>query len=131
MLKLRFVSVGIVALAACAGHPSKESFDEHTCRYLTPDRSQPGLGRDFPLSETYRPSGESGQADVNMCVAADGSLVGDPTIVTSSGNRRIDKAVVTMMKAGTYCPAMDASGPVLRCFRMRIMMGPDAAAPAH
>jgi TonB family protein len=126
----------IAALVGCIGLPLAACKDENLkgrarleaggCMYLKADQSEPGLRRPFPRTEDYRPRGESGHADVNVCVAADGKQVGEPTVLSSSGSRDIDRAVVAMMKAGRYCPAMDHGVAVERCFKMRIGMGPDS-----
>jgi hypothetical protein len=127
-VRISYVACMAVLLAACASGGAPQStaqFDDRNCLYL-PDRSKPGVTRKFPLTEDYRPAGLSGTTVLNICVEADGELAGDPTVVTSSGNELIDRATVTLLKAGSYCPAFANGAPVDGCFDMRIRMGPDA-----
>ncbi len=121
------VACAALILPGCASkRPEQTRTDDSDCRYLKPDHSEPGLRRNFPRTEDYRPRGESGRTVMNICVAADGRLVGEPTVVKSSGNERIDRAAVAMLSAGSYCPAMQSGTAVERCFKMLIKMGPDS-----
>jgi TonB family protein len=119
-----------IALAGCASESLKSKRVPLTrgCYYSNRDMSEPGLGRTFPSSDKFWPSesrkaGETGAPEVNVCVAPDGTLAGEPTVVTSSGSERLDHAAIAMAKAGTYCPAMDGETKVARCKKIRVRFG--------
>ena len=63
--------------------------------------------RRMPSSEDYYPAAskraeEQGSVVVRVCVDARGRLIGDPTVVTSSGYSRLDAGAVRLAKAGRY-----------------------------
>jgi periplasmic protein TonB len=63
--------------------------------------------RRMPSSEDYYPAAskraeEQGSVVVRVCVDAGGRLIGDPTVVTSSGYSRLDAGAVRLAKAGRY-----------------------------
>ena len=63
--------------------------------------------RRMPSSEDYYPAAskraeEQGAVVVRACVDERGRLIGDPTVVTSSGYSRLDAGAVRLAKAGRY-----------------------------
>jgi protein TonB len=67
----------------------------------------PAKIRRMPSSEDYYPAAskraeEQGSVVVRACVDASGRLMGEPTVVTSSGYSRLDQGAVRLAKAGRY-----------------------------
>ncbi|NDA43823.1 MAG: TonB family protein, partial [Gammaproteobacteria bacterium] len=48
---------------------------------------------------------------VKVCVDAKGKLIGDPSVVTSSGFDRLDEGAVKLARAGRYQPGMAGGQP--------------------
>ena len=70
----------------------------------------------MPSSEDYYPAAskraeEQGSATVRVCVDARGRLIGDPTIVTSSGFSRLDEGAIRLARAGRYQPGTSGGQP--------------------
>jgi protein TonB len=71
-------------------------------------RTPAKIGR-MPSSEDYYPAAskraeEQGTVTVRVCVDAKGKLIGDPSVVTSSGFDRLDEGAVKLARAGRYQP---------------------------
>ena len=71
-------------------------------------RTPAKIGR-MPSSEDYYPAAskraeEQGTATVKVCVDAKGKLIGNPSVVTSSGFDRLDEGAVKLARAGRYQP---------------------------
>lgn len=86
-----------------------------------------GPGKGFPATADYYPDpsrriSETGAADVQVCVNAQGRLTGDPAIARSSGSRRLDAAALTLARAGSghYRPSTENGEPVSSCYPYRI-----------
>jgi len=86
-----------------------------------------GPGQGFPATADFYPDAsrrmsETGAADVQVCVNAQGRLTNDPVIAKSSGSRRIDAAALTLARAGTghYRPSTENGEPVSSCYPYRI-----------
>jgi protein TonB len=78
-------------------------------------RTPARIGR-MPSSEDYYPAAskraeEQGSATVRVCVDARGRLIGDPTIVTSSGFSRLDEGAIRLARAGRYQPGTSGGQP--------------------
>lgn len=61
-----------------------------------------------------------GATNVRVCVDAQGTRLGDPTIEESSGFARLDVGAVNVAKHGRYARSMQGDSPVGNCFRFRI-----------
>jgi len=64
------------------------------------------IGR-MPSSEDYYPAAskraeEQGSVTVKVCVDNKGKIIGNPTVVTSSGFARLDEGAVKLARAGRY-----------------------------
>jgi TonB family protein len=85
------------------------------------------VSRLFPSTDDYYPPAaavhhEEGTVQVRACVN-DSSLVGEPTIVRSSGSENLDDGALTLARAGSgkYLPALDVHGmPVRSCFVFQV-----------
>lgn len=78
-------------------------------------RTPAKIGR-MPSSEDYYPAAskraeEQGTVTVKVCVDAKGKLIGDPSVVTSSGFDRLDEGAVKLARAGRYQPGMAGGQP--------------------
>ena len=86
-----------------------------------------GPDKGFPNTDDYYPAmsrrlAETGTTNVHVCVDPQGRLTADPTLVQSSGSRRIDDAALNLAKAGSghYRPTTDDGSPVSSCYSYRI-----------
>jgi len=73
------------------------------------------IGR-MPSSEDYYPAAskraeEQGTVTVKVCVDNKGKLIGDPSVVTSSGFDRLDEGAVKLARAGRYQPGTSGGQP--------------------
>lgn len=64
------------------------------------------IGR-MPSSEDYYPAAskraeEQGSVTLKVCVDDKGKIIGNPTVVTSSGFERLDEGAVKLARAGRY-----------------------------
>jgi len=64
------------------------------------------IGR-MPSSEDYYPAAskraeEQGSVTVRVCVDNKGKIIGNPSVVTSSGSVRLDEGAVKLARAGRY-----------------------------
>jgi protein TonB len=81
--------------------------------------------RRFPNSEDYYPAsakrlGQQGNPAVRVCVGANGRLVGEPAIATSSGIEALDQGAIKLAKAGRYIAGMSDGSPAETCFAFRV-----------
>lgn len=86
-----------------------------------------GPGQGFPNTADFYPDaalrlGEQGTASVRVCVSPSGRLTSDPTIVQSSGSRRLDGGALALAKAGSghYRPTTEDGTAVGACFPVRM-----------
>lgn len=87
-------------------------------------KARPDMKR-FPSSEDYYPAsakrlGQQGNPTVRVCVGTNGRLVGEPTIVTSSGVEALDQGAIKLAKAGRYIAAQSDGQPVEDCVAFRV-----------
>ena len=66
------------------------------------------IGR-MPSSEDYYPAAskraeEQGSVTLKVCVDNKGKIIGNPSVVTSSGFERLDEGAVKLARAGRYQP---------------------------
>jgi TonB family protein len=80
----------------------------------------------MPSSEDYYPAAskraeEQGAVTIKVCVDAKGKIIGNPTVVTSSGFARLDEGAVKLARAGRY-QAGTAGGEALpeSCVSFRV-----------
>ncbi len=78
-------------------------------------RTPAKIGR-MPSSEDYYPAAskraeEQGTVTVKVCVDNKGKLIGDPSVVTSSGFDRLDEGAVKLARAGRYQPGTSGGQP--------------------
>lgn len=78
-------------------------------------RTPAKIGR-MPSSEDYYPAAskraeEQGTVTVKVCVDSKGKLIGDPSVVTSSGFDRLDEGAVKLARAGRYQPGTSGGQP--------------------
>ncbi|HEX3602787.1 MAG TPA: TonB family protein [Steroidobacteraceae bacterium] len=80
-------------------------------------------GKRFPSTDEFYPdgsihAGEQGLATIMACVDVKGRLTSNPTIVQSTGYRRLDEAALRLAKAGSgyYLASTEAGRPVTACF---------------
>jgi len=97
-------------------------------------------GPHFPVLDDYYPresrrQHEEGSVIVRVCVDADGTLTGDPTLAQMSGVERLDQAALRVARAGSgrYQPATVDGKPVKSCtkFRIQFKLQNEAADPAQ
>lgn len=74
------------------------------------------IGR-MPSSEDYYPAAskraeEQGSAVVKVCVNNQGRIIGEPSIVTSSGFARLDEGAVKLARAGRYQAGTSGGAPL-------------------
>lgn len=86
-----------------------------------------GPGAGFPDTDDYYPPaarrlGEAGSTVVSVCVNPRGRLTAAPSIVDSSGIRRIDEGALRLARAGSghYRPTTENGQPVSACYAFRI-----------
>ena len=86
-----------------------------------------GPGTGFPNPDDYYPSaarrlGETGTTIVQVCVDTLGRLTAVPTVVGSSGSRRLDDGALTLARAGSghYLPTTENGRAVSACYPYRI-----------
>jgi TonB family protein len=91
------------------------------------NRVQGGPGSGFPGADDFYPSvaihmGEQGVATVRACVDAKGRLTAEPSIVESTGSRRLDEGALKLARAGSghYRASSDDGRPVDSCYPFRI-----------
>ncbi|MBM4213682.1 MAG: energy transducer TonB [Gammaproteobacteria bacterium] len=70
----------------------------------------------MPSSEDYYPAAskraeEQGTVTIKVCVDAKGKIIGNPTVVTSSGFERLDEGGVKLARAGRYQPGTVGGKP--------------------
>jgi TonB family protein len=90
-------------------------------------RLRGGPGNGFPSADDFYPSvalhmGEQGVATVRACVDARGRLTDEPTIVESSGSRRLDEGAIKLAKAasGHYRASSEDGRAVDSCYPFRV-----------
>ena len=90
-------------------------------------RIQGGPGNGFPSADDFYPSvalhmGEQGVATVRACVDTKGRLADEPTIVESSGSRRLDEGAIKLAKAGSghYRASSEDGRAVDSCYPFRV-----------
>lgn len=83
--------------------------------------------RDFPSTDDYYPDasrrlGEQGTALVKVCIGAGGRVMGEPSIMRSSGSSRLDQAAIRYAKAtsGHFEPETRNGVPVEVCTALPI-----------
>jgi len=74
------------------------------------------IGR-MPSSEDYYPAAskraeEQGAVTVKVCVDAKGKIIGNPSVVTSSGFERLDEGAVKLARAGRYQAGTSGGEPL-------------------
>jgi len=85
------------------------------------------LGRNvLPDSADYYPpdrirAGVAGTTDVQVCVDAAGERRGEPAVVASSGDARLDQAALSIARHGHYARWVRGDVPVGNCPRFRIV----------
>jgi periplasmic protein TonB len=86
-----------------------------------------GLGKGFPNSEDFYPSGarrlgQEGVATVAVCVGPDGKLTKEPTVEKSSGTASLDEAALKLVHAGSgkFRAATQEGKPVDSCGKLPI-----------
>jgi TonB family protein len=91
------------------------------------DRMQGGPGIGFPSTNDFYPDasirmGEKGVATVEACVDGKGRLISQPTIVESTGSKRLDESSVKLAEAGSghYRATTEDGRPVNSCYPFRI-----------
>jgi TonB family protein len=91
------------------------------------NRVQGGPDVGFPRADDFYPdasirNGESGVATVRACVDGKGRLTSDPTIVQSTGSKRLDEGALKLAKAasGHYRATTEDGRPVDSCYPFRI-----------
>lgn len=90
------------------------------------ESSLPAAIRYLPTAEEYYPrrakaAGEEGNVVVRACVDSSDQLIGQPTIVTSSGSISLDQGAVELAKAGRYRAARSSGQPVPQsCVSFRV-----------
>jgi protein TonB len=110
--------------------PTTVQVPQDPSRPVTPptvSRTWGGPGAGFPTMDEYYPAAsrrlaEVGEATVGVCVDRQGRLTADPTLVATSGSRRLDAGALTLAKAGSghYRPTTDDGQPVTACYAYRI-----------
>jgi TonB family protein len=87
------------------------------------NRVQGGPGVGFPRADDFYPDasiriGETGVATLKTCVDGKGRLISDPTIVQSTGSKRLDEGALRLAKAasGHYRATTEDGTPVDSCF---------------
>jgi TonB family protein len=90
-------------------------------------RVQGGPGNGFPSADDFYPSvalhmGEQGVATVRACIDVKGRLTDEPTIVESSGSRRLDEGAIRLAKAGSghYRASSEDGRAVDSCYPFRV-----------
>jgi TonB family protein len=85
----------------------------------------PGLG--FPDPDDFYPMlakhlEEQGLATVNVCVAINGRLTANPSIVQGTGSARLDEAALKLARAGSghYRASTEDGRPVNSCYALNI-----------
>jgi TonB family protein len=91
------------------------------------NRVQGGPGVGFPSTDDFYPDasirmGEKGVATVRTCVDGKGRLTSEPTIIQSSGSKRLDEGALKLAKAGSghYRATTEDGRPVDSCYPFRI-----------
>ena len=83
------------------------------------------IGR-MPSSEDYYPAAskraeEQGAVTLKVCVDNKGKIIGNPTVVTSSGFERLDEGAVKLARAGRYQPGTTGGQPAAEsCVSFRV-----------
>jgi len=92
--------------------------------HIVPLRAIP---RDFPSTDSYYPDasrrlGEQGTVLVRLCIGAGGRVVGQPSVLKSSGSSRLDQAALRYAKAtsGHFSPETKNGTPVTVCTALPI-----------
>jgi protein TonB len=85
------------------------------------------IARDFPSTDSYYPDasrrlGEQGTVLVKLCIGAGGRVVGEPTVMKSSGSSRLDQAGLRYARAtsGHFQPETRNGVPVTVCTALPI-----------
>jgi TonB family protein len=93
----------------------------------TVNRVQGGPGVGFPRADDFYPdasirNGETGVATVRTCIDSKGRLISDPTIVQSTGSKRLDDGALRLAKAasGHYRATTEDGKPVDSCYPFNI-----------
>lgn len=85
------------------------------------------LGRhQLPDSADYYPpdlirQGVTGATEVGVCVDERGARSGEPSVVASSGNARLDQGALNIARHGRYARAVRGDTPVGNCYHFRIV----------
>jgi TonB family protein len=122
-----FTTIGPITLPPDAVTDSTESLGWRPTEAPAVKRVLGGPGAGFPsTSEFYPPlsraQGETGTADVQVCVDGGGRLTGDPTLQRSSGSARLDQGALALARAGSghYRSTTENGQPITSCFPFRI-----------
>jgi TonB family protein len=90
-------------------------------------RIQGGPGVGFPSADDFYPDasirmGEKGVATVRTCVDDRGRLTSEPTLIQSTGSKRLDEGALKLAKAGSghYRATTEDGQPVESCYPFRI-----------
>jgi outer membrane biosynthesis protein TonB len=83
------------------------------------------------FTDVYSALPEHGATVVRVCLDNRGYLVKDPSVVTSSGDRRLDDAALRLAKLGDgkYRPATEDGKPVPSCFSFNVSFDLDPSDP--
>ena len=112
--------VASTAITDVTNQPVKQAPPAHTSSI-----KPPSPGKNFPSSSDYYPAasmrlGEEGVATVHACVAPNGRLAEEPTIVKTSGSARLDEGALKLAKAGHYNPGTEDGKPIQACVNFAI-----------
>jgi TonB family protein len=80
----------------------------------------------LPNTEDYYPPslrrlGVEGATNVNVCVDERGKRTGEPTVIESSGNARLDEGALDVARAGRYARSARGATFVPNCYGFRII----------
>jgi protein TonB len=91
------------------------------------NRTPGGPGSGFPNADDYYPLlarqlEEQGIGTVHVCIDARGRLSGEPSIVTSTGSKRLDAGALQLAQAGSghYRPTLEDGRAVNSCYDFRV-----------
>lgn len=80
----------------------------------------------LPNTEDFYPPhlirlGVEGATNIRICVDESGRRQGDPTVIESSGDARLDEAALTVGRAGRYARSARGETYVPNCYAFRIV----------
>ncbi|HEU4625339.1 MAG TPA: TonB family protein [Steroidobacteraceae bacterium] len=80
----------------------------------------------LPNTEDYYPPslrrlGVEGATTINVCVDERGKRTGEPTVMESSGNPRLDEGAIAIARAGKYARSARGATFVPNCYGFRIV----------